>query len=153
MDKMHSAERAASLFFRFNDCMRRYKSRMSDGDKKLMVLGGLSDYEKRFGRPVTVTGIAKISGIALPNVSRLIKPFEEEGLLIRQKRGRTVSVVITPKGREALAASRCKLVGTIAHALGAFDGEEQEQFLILSEKLVNSLEKNSQINLREISDD
>ena len=87
-----SAERAASMLLRYKDCMRRYKSRTEDRGRKFKVLGSLREYEIRNGSPVTVSEISRDSGLAMPNVSRLLKPFERDGLIRREKRGRTVYV-------------------------------------------------------------
>ena len=140
-----SAERAASMLLRYKDCMRRYKSHTDDRGKKFKVLGSLREYEMRNGSPVTVSEISRDSGLAMPNVSRLLKPFERDGLIRREKHGRTVYVTITPKGNEALEAQREIFIGDIAAALGILTDAERHAFLSAGEKILQALENNPEI--------
>ena len=87
MTERESAERAASMILRARDCVRRYKNHTREHGKTFMILGGLREYESRTGHPVTITEIARHSGLAVPNVGRLLKPLEEAGLLRREKQG------------------------------------------------------------------
>lgn len=140
-----SAERAASMLLRYKDCIRRYKSRTEDRGRKFKVLGSLREYEMRNGSPVTVSEISRDSGLAMPNVSRLLKPFERDGLIRREKRGRTVYVTITPKGNEVLEAQREIFISDIAAALGILTDAERDAFLSAGEKILQALENNPEI--------
>lgn len=140
MNDNKDAERALSLIFRFKDCMRRYKAQTEDRGKKFVILGSLREYEARNGRPVTVSEIARISGLAMPNVSRLLKPFEKEGLIQRKRSGRTVSVILTPEGDAALAAQRDLFEQDIASALGMLGEEERSRYLACREKILSFFE-------------
>ena len=59
------------------------------------------------------------SGLAMPNVSRLLVPLEQEGLICREKNGRTVSVIITQKGNAALEERSAEMRRYITAALNA----------------------------------
>lgn len=90
MTEQECANRAASIILQAKDCIRRYKLREGEKDRAFMLLGGLREHESRTGQPVTITEMARVSGLAVPNVSRLIKPYEEAGLLRREKQGLSV---------------------------------------------------------------
>lgn len=72
MDRDNYTDRAASLFFRFKETMQRILP--SGSGKIFSVLGGLHEFERRYGRPLTISEMARFSGLAVPNVSRLLKP-------------------------------------------------------------------------------
>lgn len=86
MTEQECANRAASIILQAKDCIRRYKLREGEKDRAFMLLGGLREHESHTGQPVTITEMARVSGLAVPNVSRLIKPYEEAGLLRRENR-------------------------------------------------------------------
>ena len=144
MDEREGAEYAASMILRARDCVRRYKMRTGENGKQFMILGSLRGRDNRTGRPTTVTEMARATGRALPNVGRLLKPLEEEGLLRRERQGRTVHVVITPAGDALLAAQREDFVRDICVALGALTNEERDIFLASCEKLLTRLEEHLQ---------
>lgn len=144
MDEREGAEYAASMILRARDCVRRYKMHAGGNGKRFMILGSLRERENRTGRPTTVTEMACATGLALPNVSRLLKPLEEEGLLRRERQGRTVHVVITPAGDALLAARKQDFVRDIGIALGALTDEERSSFLTCCEKLLMRLEEHLQ---------
>ena len=150
MSGTESAERAVSLFFRLKDSMHRFKS--LDADKTFAVLGGLRELESRLQRPLTISEIARFSGLAVPNVSRVLRPLEQRGLTARVKRGRTVNVVITAAGYETLEKHRQNFIKKIAAALNALDENERELFLSCAEKMLDVLEKSDNNFLREKTD-
>ena len=144
MDEVKDAEFVVSLMLRMRACVRKYKSHSDDGGKIFTILGSLRDYETRTGRPVTVSEIARHSGLALPNVSRLLKPLEEDGYIRREKQGRTVSVIITAKGEHTLMQHRKEFISDVAEALGALSDEERKIFLTCNEKMLAQLEKKTE---------
>ena len=149
MNERECAERAASMALRAKDCVRRYKLQAGGNGKRFMILSGLREHEMHTKRHITITEMARFSGLALPNVGRLIKPLEEEGLVCRRKQGRTVQVIITPKGDALLAAQREAFVRDITVALGALGEEEREAFLDCCAKLLARLEEHLQTDRAE----
>mgnify|MGYP005772063073 FL=1 len=141
MTERESAERAASMILRARDCVRRYKNHTREHGRIFMILGGLREYENRTGHPVTITEIARHSGLAVPNVGRLLKPLEEAGLLRREKQGRTVHVAITPQGDALLAEQREDFLRDVTASLSALDERERDIFLACGEKLLARLEE------------
>ena len=145
MDEVKDAEFVVSLMLRMRACVRKYKSHSEDGGKIFTILGSLRDYETRTGRPVTVSEIARHSGLALPNVSRLLKPLEEDGYIRREKQGRTVSVIITAKGEHTLVQHRKEFISDVAEALGALSDEERKIFLPATKKCLQGLKRKQKI--------
>lgn len=148
MKDMQNAERAASLILRAKDFARRYKQREGEKDRAFLILGGLREQEKRTGRPITITEMARHSGLAVPNVSRLFKPYEEAGLLRREKQGRTVHIAITPQGEALLAKRKEIFLQELSAALGTLSEQEQDVFLTCGEKLLARLEGSAQEGIR-----
>lgn len=137
--KNNYTERAAALFFRFKDSMHRLKP---PGSGNLFtVLGGLAEFEARFKRPVTISEIARFSGLAISNVSRLLRPFEEKGLIQKVKSGRTVSVAVTREGHRVLDGFNRNFMQDIALALSALSEDECESFISCGEKMMNKLDE------------
>ena len=137
-----SAERALSLAFRLRDCFRILKARADDEDKKIVMLAGLREYELNNGSPVTMSEISERSGLKLPNVCRLLQPFESGGLLQREKRGRTVYVTVTEKGKAALKERYGRFLDELQRdVFSALDESEAQTFLACMEKIVMQIEK------------
>lgn len=137
-----AAERTASLVFRLRDCMRILRAHADDSEKRIFGLLGLHEYEQCNGSPMTMSEIARKSGLQLPNVGRLLHPFEEDGLIRRDKRGRTVYVSVTEKGKELLEKSYGLFLGDLQRdVLSALDDGELQVFLGCFEKIVAQLEK------------
>lgn len=141
MENKERTERALSLILRMKDCIRRNRMRSEDNGKTFLVLSSLSEYQGRIGRPATVSEIAHITGLALPNVSRLLTPIEQQGLIERVKEGRSVSVIITEQGSAVLEQQRGTLLGGLEQALEVLSDEEAETYFAINEKLINELEK------------
>ena len=142
MPDENPAERALSLMFRFKDCLRKLRARADDRDKKIIMLAGLREYELRNGSPVTMSEIANRSGLKLPNVCRLLQPFESDGLVQREKRGRTVYIAVTQKGNEALKERYGKFLDELQRdVFEMLDEEEAQNFLAGLEKIIRQLEK------------
>lgn len=136
------AERALSLMFRLRDCLRILRARADDKDKKIIMLAGLREYELTNGSPMTMSEIAKRSGLKLPNVCRLLQPFESDGLVQREKRGRTVYVTVTEKGIAALKECYGKFLDELQRDIfAALDNDEAQTFLLSFEKIILQLEK------------
>lgn len=148
MDEQRSAERAVSMILQAKDCVRRYRLR-SGIDRKFIILGSLCEYENRTKRPITLTQIAQHTGVALPNVGRLLKPLEDEGLLRRERQGRTVHIVITPEGEALLAGQRKEFIRDVTAALSALTQEEQTFFLACCAKILARLETSLKEDARE----
>ena len=142
MTDKDQADQVVSIFLRFKDCIRKYKQRVTGGKKSFIVLGSLLEYQLRTGRPVSVTEISRISGLALPNVSRLLVPLEQDGLICREKTGRTVSVIITEKGDAMLKSQWTEIIEDIKTALSNLSDEEYSAFTSAGEKILSSLEAN-----------
>lgn len=137
-----SAKRALSLTFRLRDCLRILKARADDEDKKLIMLAGLREYELNNGNPVTMSKISERSGLKLPNVCRLLQPFESDGLVRREKRGRTVYVTVTEKGIDVLKERYGRFITELQRdVFSALDEGEAQTFLACMEKIVMQLEK------------
>lgn len=149
LDEM-CTDRAAALFFRFKDVMHRIPP--PGAGKTFSVLGGLHEFESRHKRPVTISEIARFSGLAMPNVSRLLRPFEEKGLIKKVKSGRSVSVTITEKGYAELGKFRRKFIENISAALSVLTPEEREYFLSCAEKILDNADANQKITSRETTD-
>ena len=137
-----SAKKALSLTFRLRDCLRILKARADDGDKKLIMLAGLREYELNNGNPVTMSKISERSGLKLPNVCRLLQPFESDGLVRREKQGRTVYVTVTEKGIDVLKERYGRFITELQRdVFSALDEGEAQTFLACMEKIVMQLEK------------
>ncbi len=137
-----SAKRALSLTFRLRDCLRILKARADDEDKKLIMLAGLREYELNNGNPVTMSKISERSGLKLPNVCRLLQPFESDGLVRREKQGRTVYVTVTEKGIDVLKERYGRFITELQRdVFSALDEGEAQTFLACMEKIVMQLEK------------
>ncbi len=141
MTEKERTERALSLLLRMKDCVRKSKLRSEDNGKTFLVLSSLGEYQTRIGRPATVSEIAHITGLALPNVSRLLTPIEQQGLIERVKDGRSVSVVITERGGKVLAEQRDVLMDGLNGALASLGESELETYFRLTEKVLEALEK------------
>lgn len=141
MERTAESEQLIALMLRMNDCLRRYKQQ-ADSGKTFMILGSLREYERRRGRPVTVTEIAHASGLALPNVSRLLTPIEQAGFIDRVKNGRTVNVVVTDEGNRRLNDFWNGFSGIIAGALGTLTERQRKDLLESGGKVADYLEQN-----------
>ncbi|MCD8286165.1 MAG: winged helix-turn-helix transcriptional regulator [Clostridia bacterium] len=97
--------------------------------RKYRLLRGIRDYEQKNRKHITLTDISKASGIALPNVSRYLKPFEEAGYIRREKSGRSVCICITPKGNSVIAGHLMDVVRHITLLLNSFPENELPDFL------------------------
>lgn len=92
MQGISDADRVVSLFLRLKDCARKYKQLTENRGKTFIILASLREYELKNGRHLTVGDIAENSGLALPNVSRMLAPRGKAGAYsagkVRQKRER-----------------------------------------------------------------
>ena len=141
MNDKERMERALPLLLRMKDCVRKGRMRSDDNGKTFLVLSSLSEYQSRIGRPATVSEIAHITGLALPNVSRLLTPIEQQGLIERVKEGRSVSIIITEQGNAVLADQRDVMLEGLGRALGELGDDELETYFAITEKILSSLEE------------
>ena len=141
MQGISDADRVVSLFLRLKDCAREYKQLTENRGKTFIILASLREYELKNGRHLTVGDIAENSGLALPNVSRLLAPAEKQGLIRREKCGRNVNVTLTEEGEKKLAGWLDDFWRDIALALKALTPEETEAFATGFEKILDSFEK------------
>lgn len=141
MERTAESEQLIALMLRMNDCLHRYKQQ-ADSGKTFMVLGSLREYERRRGRPVTVTEIAHASGLALPNVSRLLAPIEQAGLIERVKSGRTVNVIVTEEGNRQLDEFWNGFSKLIACAFERLTERQRKDLLESGGKVADYLEQN-----------
>lgn len=132
--------RVVSLFLRLKDCARKYKQLTENRGKTFIILASLREYELKNGRHLTVGDIAENSGLALPNVSRLLAPAEKQGFIRREKCGRNVNVTLTEEGEKKLAGWLDDFWRDIALALKALTPEETEAFATGFEKILDSFE-------------
>lgn len=144
MDKKKRTELALSMILRMKNCIRKNRLRADDNGKTFLVLSSLSEYQSRLGRPSTVTEISHITGLALPNVSRVLTPIEQQGLIERVKEGRTVSIIITEAGRKTLERQGYMLLSGLEEALESLTDEEAETYFAINEKLLSQLEKHTE---------
>ena len=140
MQGISDADRVVSLFLRLKDCARKYKQLTENRGKTFIILASLREYELKNGRHLTVGDIAENSGLALPNVSRLLAPAEKQGLIRREKCGRNVNVTLTEEGEINLAGWLDDFWRDIALALKALTPEETEAFATGFEKILDSFE-------------
>lgn len=140
MQSTSDADRVVSLLLRLKDCTRKYKQATENRGRTFMILASLREYELKYGRHVTVGDISAQSGLALPNVSRLLAPTEKQGLIRREKSGRNVSVTLTEEGEKKLAGLFDGFMRDIALALDALTPEETEAFATGFEKMLDSFE-------------
>ena len=137
-----SAKMALSLTFRLRDCLRILRAKDKDTDKKIVILAGLREYELNNGSPVTMSEISERSGLKLPNVCRLLQPFESDGLVQREKRGRTVYVTVTEEGNAVLKERYGRFLDELQRDIfSALDEQEAQTFLACMEKIVAQFEK------------
>lgn len=140
MQGISDADRVVSLFLRLKDCARKYKQLTENRGKTFIILASLREYELKNGRHLTVGDIAENSGLALPNVSRLLAPAEKQGLIRREKCGRNVNVTLTEEGEKKLAGWLDDFWRDIALTLKALTPEETEAFATGFEKILDSFE-------------
>lgn len=140
MQGISDADRVVSLFLRLKDCARKYKQLTENRGKTFIILASLREYELKNGRHLTVGDIAENSGLALPNVSRLLAPAEKQGLIRREKCGRNVNVTLTEEGEKKLAGWLDDFWRDIALALKELTPEETEAFATGFEKILDSFE-------------
>lgn len=140
MQGISDEDRVVSLFLRLKDCARKYKQLTENRGKTFIILASLREYELKNGRHLTVGDIAENSGLALPNVSRLLAPAEKQGLIRREKCGRNVNVTLTEEGEKKLAGWLDDFWRDIALALKALTPEETEAFATGFEKILDSFE-------------
>ncbi|MCD8295377.1 MAG: MarR family winged helix-turn-helix transcriptional regulator [Clostridia bacterium] len=107
--------------------------------RKYRLLKGIRDYEKKYRKHITLSDIAHQSGMALPNVSRYLKPFEEAGYIERQKSGRTVFLCITAKGNSVIAGHLMDIVRHITLLLNSFPEDELPDFLEKCDKFSETI--------------
>ena len=105
------------------------------------ALANLREFELRNGRHATITDLVKLTGRAMPNVCRLLRPLEEKGLLRREKEGRSVCVRITPAGEAELERLRQKSDAMLTRALSAVPEEEQSRFFANCNAALSSLDE------------
>mgnify|MGYP005803790859 FL=1 len=132
--------RVVSLFLRLKDCARRYKQLTEHRGETFIILASRREDELKNGRHLTVGDIAENSGLALPNVSRMLAPAEKQGLIRREKCGRNVNVTLTEEGEKKLAGWLGDFWRDIVLALKALTPEETEAFATGFEKILDSFE-------------
>lgn len=142
MQLNEDAERLIELMFRLRNCLHRYRQQTDKG-RTYVMLGSLREYEKRRGKPVTVSEIAHASGLALPNVSRLLTPLEQSGLVERVKCGRTVNVIVTKEGERRLKEYWDGFTTLIAEALEGIGQEEKDALLYAGAKIADHMERHT----------
>ncbi|MCD8308190.1 MAG: MarR family winged helix-turn-helix transcriptional regulator [Clostridia bacterium] len=97
--------------------------------RKYKLLKGIRDFEQKNRKHITLSDISKATGMALPNVSRYLKPFEEAGYIKREKNGRSVCICITPKGNGVIAGHLMDIMRHITLLLNSFPEDELPDFL------------------------
>ena len=117
MDEREGAEYAASMILRARDCVRRYKMHAGENGKQFMILGSLRERENRTKRPITITEMARATGLALPiTIARAM--VENAPMLILDEATSNVDTrteEIIQRAMDALTKGRTSFV--IAHRL------------------------------------
>ncbi|MCD8372133.1 MAG: ArsR family transcriptional regulator [Clostridia bacterium] len=110
-----------------------------ENSKKLHALQAIHKFEEENGKQMTISDISRITGIAMPNVSRFLRPLEESGYIERQRIGRTVYLHITADGDQLLAAKMAEMSDYLSEMLEALTEEEKAAYLTCSEKISAAL--------------
>lgn len=131
--------RFVHAFLSMSENMRKSGVYNDDMLRQLCVLHNIRNCQAQNGRRMTITDVSNVTGMALSNVSRFLRPLEERGLIEREKEGRTIYLNITAAG-ERLFDERVAAVRKILHEmLGALSEEEADIFLSYSEKFSETL--------------
>ncbi len=131
--------RFVKAFLNMSEGVRRSGLYNDDMSRQLCALHGISSCQAQNGRRMTITDVSNITGMALSNVSRFLRPLEEKGLVERRKEGRTVYLNMTAEG-ERLYNEKIAAVRVILYEmLGALTENETETFLNCSEKMSDAL--------------
>ncbi len=109
--------------------------------RKFVLLKGIRDYEVHNRKHITISDISKASGMALPNVSRYLKPFEEAGYIGREKNGRIVSIFLTAKGNSFLAGHMLDTIKDFTLLLNSYPEEDLPELLSQCQKFSETIHK------------
>ncbi len=121
------ADRFSALFIDISDEARNLFPQPSAAGRQVFVLRRIRDFESENGQSLIATDIGKMANMAPPNISRLLKPLEEDGLIEREKDGRNSNLHITKKGDEFLARHDEELAQSINDILARFSDEELDE--------------------------
>ena len=131
--------RFVTAFLTMSENVRKSGVYNDDMSRQICVLSGISNFQRQKGRPMTITDVSNVTGMALSNVSRFLRPLEERGLIMRKKEGRTIYLNITAEGERLFNEKVAAVRGILYSMLGALSDEEAEIFLSCSEKLSKAL--------------
>ncbi|MCD8040358.1 MAG: winged helix-turn-helix transcriptional regulator [Clostridia bacterium] len=120
-------------------CAIKHSQPLGEESRKFLVLSNIHDYEVQNGRQITISDISKISGMAVPNVSRFLRPLEESGYIERQRIGRTVYLHVTTDGDQVLAAKFKEISDILRVTLDGLSEEKIEIYLKCGEKICTAL--------------
>lgn len=139
-----NTERFLSILFRFNDLVRIYRSKHSKNGRTFMALYELRHYNEEHEKPITMTEVSQITGLAPPNVCRLLKPLEQAGYVCREKCGRVVSVIVTEKGETFINEQQQIIKQLVSSAVESLTEEEFDNYIACSEKIISAMQENAQ---------
>ena len=139
MTKDKQIDGFVNAYLDFIESLRRVEPLSGEDARKFLVLFNVRQYEKEYGKPLTISDISRISGMALPNVSRFLRPLEENGCIARKREGRTVYLTITEKGDAMLLERFTNMRSVIGEMLDGLTDEEILQYLSISEKICSRL--------------
>lgn len=128
-----------SAYLELNKSLKKVEPLSDEDSRKFLVLFNVRQYEKEYGKPLTISDISRISGIALPNVSRFLRPLEENGCIARKREGRTVYLTITERGNALLLERFTNMRAVIGEMLDGLTDEEISQYVSINEKICSRL--------------
>lgn len=139
MAKEEDLDRFIKYFLDMTNSLRGADFYDKENTRKLHALVAIHNFEINSGKQITISDISRITGIAMPNVSRFLRPLEEGGYVERQRIGRTVYLHITADGDQLLAAKLDEMGSYLSEMLDVLDEEETAIFLNCSEKISAAL--------------
>ncbi|MCD7729444.1 MAG: winged helix-turn-helix transcriptional regulator [Clostridia bacterium] len=132
-------KRFTRTFVDLSESIRLLEPFNSEDTRKIHVLRFIRGFSEKNGRQITISDISRQTGIAMPNVSRFLRPLEESGYIERQRIGRNVYMHITADGDQLLAAKIEEASVILKQMLDTLLEEELSVYVNCSEKISSAL--------------
>lgn len=120
----------------------RIDRRSADGFRRWNLSVGRFDLINHAGlyNGVTQQELADALLVTKGNIAQLLDSLERDGLISRERRGRSNLVYLTDAGRELRSNAMESHLATISNAMSALSSDEQQQLANLLRKLERGLD-------------